>query len=278
MKLLLSLLFLLMFVGCSTGRGPASFQDEVQHIVFDIDWTIVAETETPNLFPANRVVVVEGKHYVKYFGLESLVEKLIRNPQIKISFYSGGKKARNEDLLKKIKLNDGRSLFSVAHKILSAEDLTPMPNTTAEMKFSERFKKDLTKVSEDLEQVLMFDDTPKFVLPGKAKQEEQVFHMGLSYLPFRDFNDAIGAKGDYIPPNREAWLLDSQRLIILEQVFNEAFAELQNGENVTLAQLMKQKEKLLRFDLHQWNQYSKIYYNRSLPTAESCFKLIPAFF
>jgi len=267
-----------MFVGCSTGRSPASFSNEIQHVVFDIDWTIVAETETPHLFPVNRVVSVEGKYYVKYEGLESLIEKLISHPQIKVSFFSGGKKSRNEDLLKKIKLKDGRSLFSVAHKILSSEDLVPMPNTTPEMKFSERFKKDLTKVSEDLEQVLMFDDTSKFVLPGKAKQEDQVFHIGLSYLPFRNFNDSIGAKGEYIPPNREAWLLDSQRLVILEQVFNEAFSERQNGENATLARLMKQKEKELRFDLHQWNQYSKIYYNRSLPTAENCFKLMPAFF
>lgn len=267
-----------MFVGCSTDRSPASFQDEIQHVVFDIDWTIVAETEIPNSFPANRVLNVEGKHYIKYFGLESLIEKLISNPQIKVSFYSGGKKSRNENLLKKIKLKDGRSLFSVAHKILSSDDLVAMPNTTAEMKFSERFKKDLTKVSEDLEQVLMFDDTPKFVLPGKAKQEEQVFHIGLSYLPFRDFNDALGVKGEYIPPSREAWLLDSQRLVILEQVFQEAFVELQNGENVTLAKLMKQKEKELRFDLHQWNQYSKRLFNKSQPSVESCTKLIPAFF
>jgi len=161
---------------------------------------------------------------------------------------------------------------------LNYEDLVEMPNVSAEMKFSERFKKDLTKVSEDLEQVLMFDDTPKFVLPGKAKQEEQVFHIGLSYLPFRDFNDAVKMKGDYIPPSRDAWLLDSQRLVILEQAFDEAFDEWQMGGNVTLTSLMKQKEKQLRFDLHQWNPYSKKLFNKSQPTIESCKKLILTFF
>lgn len=280
MKVLSLLFFLLILFGCSTGRSPASPQTLDQHIVFDIDWTLVAETETPNLFPKNRVINVEGKHYVLYDGVENFIQKILSTPQFKVSFFSGGNKSRNEELLKNIKLKDGRTFFEAAYKVLNKEDLVEMPNSTAEMKFAERFKKDLTKVSEDLDQILMFDDTPNFVMPGKARQGDQVFHIGMSYLPFRDFNDAVGSKGQYVPPSREAWLLDRNRMIILEQAFNESFKEWQNGSNLTLAQLMKQKEQLLRFDQHQWNEYSKRLYSKTLPstTVESCIGLIPAFF
>jgi hypothetical protein len=280
MKIVSCLLFLLILFGCATGRGPASIQDAQQHIVFDIDWTIVAETETPKLFPANRVINVDGKFYVIYEGLDSFIEKILNTPQMKVSFYSGGAKSRNDDLLKKIKLKDGRSLYSIAYKILSKEDLVEMPNVTPDQKFSERFKKDLTKVSEDLEQVLMFDDTNGFTLPGKARQQDQVFHIGMSYLPFRDYIDSSGSQGKYIPPSREAWELDRRRLSILEEAFKESYVEWQKGGNTTLARIMKRKETELRLDQHLWNEHSRRLYTKAFPVAstEGCAKLIPAFF
>lgn len=56
---------------------------------------------------------VEGVDYRIADGVEDLVE----NKKVSVSFFSGGKKSRNVELLKKIILpKSGKTLFDVAYK------------------------------------------------------------------------------------------------------------------------------------------------------------------
>ena len=261
-------LFILLFILVSCAeiiRGPAASFSQTQHIVFDIDWTIVAEVKDKEaLKKFSDVIHVDGTDYVLYPGLRSLIKEMVQHPEIKISFFSGGANKRNEKLLSLIKLDDGRTLKSIAHKILGREDLVRMENVPESARFAERFKKDLSKISEDLDNVIMFDDTANFTLPNLARQQDQVFFMGTSYLPFASFDEARKHAGDYIPKTYEAWKLDRERLELLKEAFKESYQEwTTSGSNNKLIDFLKSKETLLRFDSHQWTEYSKQLFQRS---------------
>lgn len=258
MKQTFLFIILLVFASCAEiGRHPAeTYRHQVQHIVFDIDWTIVAEVKDPTNF--KDVIHVDGTDYVVYPGLRSLIQEMAQYPEIKISFFSGGANKRNEKLLSLIKLDDGRSLQKIAYKILGRDDLVRMEHVPESARFAERYKKDLSKVSDDINSIIMFDDTANFTLPNSGRQKDQVFFMGTSYLPFASFEEAQKHTGEYVPKSYEAWKLDRERLELLREAFKESYQEWKNaGTNGELSDHIKAREVLLRFDLHQWTNYSR---------------------
>lgn len=271
-------LILFCLISCApTARRPAASDREHYHFVFDIDWTLVAEVKPP-ASAGQRLVQVAGKDYFVNHGVESLIEKLSQNPEIKISFFSGGSRERNHELLKKIKLKNGKTLFEVAYKILNFEDLTEMPGTSEHSRFVDRYKKDLSKVTDQIDRIIMFDDTSGFALPGKARQQEQVFFLGEAYLSFEHFEDTRGLSGQYIPPSKEAWLLDRQKLVILERAYDKVLERYQSGNtNQLLSSLMKAEESRLDFKSHRWNAYSLQFWNHSKSTQAPCSDLMRAF-
>lgn len=267
------LLLLFCFISCAhMGRSPASVKPK-KHVVYDIDWSITSEVKPE--FVGKRIIEVEGKRYFVHEGLEDFVEDLLQKG-IHVSFYSGGGRSRNHILLEKIKLSDGRSLKDIAYKILSKEDLIAIDGVSADARFSQRFKKDLTKVSSDLSNLVMLDDTPHFVL--NQKQEEHVLVLGKSFLHFEKFSDAKLASGDYVPRTYGEWSLNKEKLKVLHGAFNQAYLDsLEKG--ISWSEAVKNQEKLLDFSTGEWNDHSRLMFKNIRPLmpasmeGNSCFGL-----
>ena len=259
----------IILVSCAmTGRSPAS-PLEVKHLVLDIDWTIVSEIKDPNVKvnPTSRVVEVQGIRYFINEGLEELIENALKFPDVKISFFSGGKKVRNEELLSKIKLSNGKSLKDISTHILNAEDLVKNPSASEGAKFAERFKKDLRLVGQNLAQIIMLDDTPNFVLDTFEKQSDSVFFIGKAFEYFDKFEDTIGLRGEYVPLNYDSWFLNRKKLYILSEAFKASYFEAQTGA-CTLLECMKKREAKLDLKSHNWNSYSRLLYSKALRSME----------
>lgn len=238
-------------------RAPADKKSD-RHIVFDIDWTIVSEIKNPNAknLKNKRVIEVEGIHYYVSDGLEEFIEDILSHKEMKISFYSGGPESRNLALLSKIKLKNGKSLLDLAFKVLSRSDLVEIPDVPAGAKFADRYRKDLTKISLQLDELIMFDDTANFVIENSDNQSDHVFFIGKAFEYFETFADTRGKSGEYVPHSFEQWLLQRNRMFILNGVFNEAYLESVNS-GIPLSESLKKRELLLNLKSHEWNKYSE---------------------
>ncbi len=270
MKWLL-LLFIFTTFSCArlASRDPADKAVE-RHIVFDIDWTIVSEIKNPT--PADlknkRIIEVEGLHYFISDGLEDFIENILNKKEMRISFYSGGKESRNIKLLSKIKLKNGKSLFDISYKVLGSNDLVPVLDAPPGARFAERFRKDLTKVSKDLDQLIMLDDTANFVVDSSDNQREHVFFIGKAFLHFEKYSDVEGQVGEYIPKSYDQWLLNRNRLRILNVMFSEAYEE-SIASGIPFSEAMKKREELLNLKDHEWNIHTKRLYKKLYQFSEA---------
>lgn len=241
---------------------PAQVKEGPRHVVLDIDWTIVTEIKKGKKVSAKnvkRVIEVQGLHYYVNEGLESFVEEILSYPDMRVSFYSGGKAIRNDELLSQIKLRDGRSLKEIAYKVLSNEDLAHVEGALETAPFAEKHKKDLTKITTDLSQLIMLDDTANFVLETQEMQTNHVFFIGKAFEYFESFEDARNLSGEYVPKSYEEWLLNQKKLLILNAAFREAYQE-SLDRKITFSEAMKKKEELLNLKDHNWNEFSKKYF------------------
>lgn len=275
--LIFTMLFSLM--SCTHwGRMPAGLEADTKHIVFDIDWTISSELGPSYKGVGHRVIEVEGKKYFVHDGLEELIEELLQKKDFKISFFSGGSYLRNHALLKQIKLSDGKTLEEIAYKILNKEDLTLVPGMGNTEKFSKRYKKDLTKISKDLSNLVMIDDTEHFVLD--AAQENHVLWTGKTFEHFDHFADAKEATGEYIPRTISEWSFARKKLPILKGAINQAYRESQEI-GISFFEAVKMQEQLLNLASSEWNDYSEKMLKNSLDqkvlNPSSCFKLLTPF-
>lgn len=265
-------------MACSQlSRAPATFSEKaIKHVVFDIDWTITSEVDAS--FKGKRIIEVEGKKYFVHDGLEDFIDYLLSKKNIKISFFSGGSKSRNHDLLKKIKLEDGRSLEDISYKILNRDDLTVVEGSKTTDKFVDRYKKDLRKVSSDLDNLIMFDDAEHFVL--NAAQEDHVVVMGKGFHHFESFSDAKEATGDYVPRTYSEWSFARKKLKVLNGAFENA---LENSElnGLSFSETIKAQEQYLNFAGGEWNDYSHKMLKKSIhhKTFDSagCIEMIAPF-
>lgn len=95
-------------------------------IVFDIDWTLVYPVnDLSEITNTSRLYHLNGEYYRLADGAEEIIDDLIKNKNVRISFFSGGLEKRNIDLLKSIMLpNSNKSLYEISHKVLSKKDLS----------------------------------------------------------------------------------------------------------------------------------------------------------
>ncbi|MBC7714363.1 MAG: hypothetical protein H7177_13545 [Rhizobacter sp.] len=240
-------------------RTPSAKTPE-RHVVFDIDWTIVSEIKkpTPEILKNKRLIKVQDKTYYVNEGLEEFIAEILSHPEMKISFYSGGESIRNQELLSKIKLKDGRSLLQIAYKIMSKEDLVIM-DAPVGARFSERYKKDLTKISKDMDQLIMFDDTPNFI--KNSEQAEHVFFIGKALEHYETFLETEGTSGEYVPKNYDEWFLNNKKLVVLNGVFREAYTE-SVEDGIPFSETMKKREGFLNMADHEWNNQTSIYFKK----------------
>lgn len=277
MKIYFLIIQLFLLASCSTiemDRFPAQ-ETRQEHVVLDIDWTIVKELKnySPTVPENPRVIKVQDIYYYVNDGLEEIILEMLKHKEVRISFSSGGKSIRNHELLEKIKLSDGRSLKDIAYRNLGYEDLVEVEGVAAGSKFSERYKKDLRKITKNLRQLIMLDDTAKFVLDNGYDQNEHVFFIGKALLHFNSFADTKGLEeGEYIPKSYDEWLLDKHKLYILLVAFQEAYKE-SIESNMTLSEAMKKQEELLNLKDRQWNPLSRSYYKRFFGADNNSIKM-----
>lgn len=168
MKFVLLLLFIL----------PVSAGIPVD-VVFDIDLTIVAlvkdgpggdfladpKDPAKNIIPVNFELEgsVHSEKYRLFEGVTDLMEKLRKDPRVRVSFFSGGTEQRNEALLRKIFLSDGTSLWDLAEgRAYGRTSMTPT-GLQPPARVRDRVKKDLHKVNPDISDVIIVDDIKEFV-------------------------------------------------------------------------------------------------------------------
>jgi hypothetical protein len=277
MNRILLLLFLVLITSCADwARNPAS-SNKIRHIVFDIDWTLTSEVKTDMQGP--RIISVEGKKYFIMDGVEEFVEDLLSRKDTKISFFSGGSKERNHVLLQKIKLSDGRSLEEIAFKILNREDLTTSPGALPTDKFSVRFKKDLTKISKDLSELIMIDDTENFTLNNR--QNEHVIGLGKTYEYLKTFQASKEAVGEYVPRSIDEWSFAKYKLSIIHGAVNSALIKSEE-QGVDLSEAMQIEKMQLNLASNQWNDYSNKMYEQSRrlskqKSSATCLQLMTSF-
>lgn len=144
--------------GLAFAEGPVDF-------VFDLDDTLIRylrgkESSRTQLIPA----ISEGKPY-QYQVLDGAPEILLAAERGgRVSVFSFGDRARNRAVLSQLRLPDGRTALQLIEssggKVLSLEDATMLADGN---------HKDLRKVNPDLSRVVMFEDNPRWILPGQNK-------------------------------------------------------------------------------------------------------------
>lgn len=198
-------------------------------VILDIDWTAFYTVDSDQR--DKKTIAVEGKLYRPTDLLVEVLEALIKtHPEVRISFFSGGERPRNEALLKSHFLSDGRSLFDIAYKVFSKEHLHIASNDS-QLRFSARYK----KVLDDLwpewnpDRTILIDDMVDFAKPPlKAVDSMGVYNFQRRFDPTR-----AGEK--YFSPSLTDWSNERQKAVLWLALLdvsirdaaagNESFAE-----------------------------------------------------
>jgi hypothetical protein len=178
-------------------------------IVFDLDWTLVYPLSESSTADPTKVIWAQGKPYRVTDWTSEVLGKLARKKELRISFFSGGQAARNFEILKQIKLPDGRSAFEIAYKMLHFEDLMEV-STDQNLPFDQKYKKSLTKINPDLTRLIMVDDSYEFV-PFDQKRNE--LWLGGTYNFYEKAEDIPKTKGLYDPPSISKWKAERNKLL-----------------------------------------------------------------
>jgi hypothetical protein len=227
MKLQQHFIYLIIFcflVSCSAiqnlSRIPAA--EDVIDIVFDLDWTIVAENKnTSQLISKENIISVDGVTYrINDWALEMITDLSARS-NVRISFFSGGKETRNTKLLSKLKLLDdsGKSFMDIAYKVKSFHDLDELPDhLISGQRFSDRYKKDLKKINKNLKNVIFIEDNTGFAIDNIQKRN--MLWMGPTYLHFETLNDFPSLPLDieiekHVPKTIDEWFVGRNKLLFI---------------------------------------------------------------
>lgn len=246
--------FLFLLNACSSNtRQPQSIDQKELHVVLDIDWTIVSSYEkgVTKVGP-NKIIWVEDKGYIVRDYLTQFIDHLIK-AGINVSFYSGGTNSRNKELLKKIKLTSGKSLNDIAYKVLSFEDLKRVEGANQNARFSEKYKKELLKVTNDLNNVILIDDTKQFY--ANELEKENLIHLGPTYNYFENFSSIDGVSGEYIPKSFEEWEFDRLKFFIIDEKIQEAL-ELMKERNLAFKEAVVSVMEKANLESGRWNIYT----------------------
>lgn len=211
----------LLIGGFASAQSPAPID-----IVFDIDWTTFYTVHPEERNQSDeKTIVVEGKAYRPTDHLGEVLEKLSSNPQVRISFFSGGERSRNVTLLKTFKLPSGKSAYDIAYKVLSKENLTTV-SEDATLGFSERYKKSMAGIlpGATAERTILVDDQVNFsVKPWKAVASLGVFN-------FQKEFDATRSTEAYFPKDKSEWLAERDKALVWQALLEEALTKTSNEE------------------------------------------------
>ncbi len=183
-------------------------------VVFDLDWTLVYPLENSHSANTAKVIWAQGKPYRITEWTSEVLGELSKKRDLRISFFSGGDKIRNIELLKQIILPNQKSAFDIAYKTLHEEDLIEI-NSDESLAFTSRFKKSLTKINPDLDRIILVDDSIGFTPPEQRRNQ---LWLGETYDFYEDSNDIPAIKREHDPPTIQHWKNERNKLL---SVYNE---------------------------------------------------------
>ncbi len=225
---LIMIIFILTVPVASLAAAPID-------LIFDIDWTAfytVQEGERDS-----STVEVEGKLYRATDHFTDTIEWLLKShPEVRISFFSGGERSRNETLLSMIHLSDGRSLKDISFQIFSKEHLF-VASTDEKLKFAERYKKSVIELIPDWnpQRSILIDDQVAFAKPPL----KAVFSLG--NLNFQRQFNPLKAGENFFPAHQAEWSLERNKSLIWAARLEHALNSSAHG-NVTFTDAV----------LHSW--------------------------
>jgi hypothetical protein len=164
----------LLIVAALVFDGSRAWGTKAEPIDFilDLDWTLfysIRDPEDPARVPRHERVVFQKNGHTEYYRISDhaveLIEALLRIPGARVSFFSGGERARNETILRAIHLSDGRTALGIASHVFSFENLTQVSNDPR-LRFPDRYKKQMRGLIPDLDpkRALLIDDHPEFAM------------------------------------------------------------------------------------------------------------------
>jgi hypothetical protein len=232
-------------------------RDNRIHIVWDLDGTLVDwATDLPN-HPESFELM--GERYLPSLGAEWVVGEIAAHPLVATtSFYSGGLEERNVQLLKRLWVNhDGskHSFLELASQVLSRHHfiLPGHPDQTVShisQIITRLAKKDLSRISANLENVILVDDWHDFT---PEEQRGNVLALGKSYTPFASFEDAqtwlfensqLEGALRWVPLSQEEWFRHRYKLIRAYNIIMESLEALSDSSNrKTFRELVYQKTR-----------------------------------
>ncbi|QDK38924.1 hypothetical protein [Bdellovibrio sp. NC01] len=197
-------------------------------VIFDIDWTtfysIAPETAAVSKQDAT-ILEVEGKFYRPTDHLGEVLFALSKNPDVRISFFSGGEASRNNALLEKVILPNGKNALSVVHAVFSKGDLETVSQDQS-LKFSDRFKKNPANLLPgfDAKRAILIDDQIQFAkAPLKAVPS-------LGNYNFQSQFDAQRVNLPYMPSDEFAWKHERDKALMWQSLIEEAMERSQKSE------------------------------------------------
>jgi hypothetical protein len=144
---------------------PAPERQSKVDVVFSLDGVLMNQvpSHVKKNDPKGTYIEFDQRTFRLSNHAVRMIKRLASDPKIRISFFSGRPKAFSDTFLDAVKLDSaGTSLKSIAHKILGKEDLTDQDPKIKEPDLSEeplskKYKKDLSKISEDTKDVILID-------------------------------------------------------------------------------------------------------------------------
>lgn len=219
----LILIFTLGFLlSCQLGnrhRHPSSHG--AIDVVFDLDWTLIAQVSSPEGIPPEDLLRFEDEYYRLNPGAREILTDLLALENVRVSFFSGGGGERNLSVLSQVNLG-GVSARDVAYKIFSRSDLTDFSHqVSADARFSERYKKDLRPINPDLSRVIMIEDNVNFALD--SEQSRNFIWLGETFENLEVYSKALAqlTEEKYRPHSYAQWLSSRLKLAVVGEILKE---------------------------------------------------------
>lgn len=222
--MILSKKFMLKFLLCfgliltSTSYGEEKKFD----VVFDLDWTVFYKVQRGAPFSKDdQVLLISGEAYRATDDIGKVIFLLQqRHPNVRISFFSGGSRSRNEILLRSISLPNKRSAFEAAFRVYSEEDLERVSEDNS-LPFAQRFKKPIQRLLPqfDAERTILIDDHPEFA-QGNLRA---VNSLGKLNFSTQFLTDKVGTQ--YYPASEEIWTLERAKAWLWYNAIDQAISE-----------------------------------------------------
>lgn len=228
----LFLIFLLCFL-CSCqhspkSRLPSSYEGGID-VVFDLDWTLIAQVQSPIGISEEDLLVYEGEYYRLNPGARELLSELSEREGVRISFFSGGGIQRNRAVLSQVKIGESNALELATH-VYSRSDLTDLSSqVSSEARFSERYKKDLRLINPDLSRVVMIEDNVNFAL--NPEQGRNFIWLGQTYENMEKYSTELAMKVNekYRPTSYAHWLSSRLKLSVVGEILRNLLSTEKEG-------------------------------------------------